>query len=324
MKEGRKKLLVTGGAGFIGSNFIRHILGKYPNYKIINLDKLTYAGNLDNLRDAEGNKNYSFVKGDICNGGLVEKLLKSCDVLINFAAATHVDRSIKDAREFIRTNVYGTHSLLEAARRSRLGLYLQISTDEVYGSLPFGYSKEVGPLLPNSPYSATKASADHLVRSYQVTYGLPAMITRSSNNFGPFQYPEKIIPLFITNLLEGKKVPLYGDGANIRDWIFVLDNCLAIDVVLHKGRAGQVYNIGAGVETVNIDLTKKILRLMNRPQERIKYVRDRLGHDRRYALNCDKLKALGWKPKHRLEDALKLTIEWYKNNEAWWRRLKKV
>lgn len=317
------RLLITGGAGFIGSNFIRHILKKYPAYKIINLDKLTYAGNLENLLDVKGNRNYTFVKGDICDKKLVEKLLPQCDYLINFAAATHVDRSIKDASDFIQTNIFGTYTLLEAARQTRLKLFLHISTDEVYGSVEKGRSKEADPLRPNSPYSASKAAADHLVRSYYVTYKLPVIITRSSNNFGPCQYPEKVIPLFITNLLEGKKVPLYGDGLNKRDWLFVWDNCSAIDTVLHKGKIGEVYNIGIGNEISNIALTKKILKGMSMPESRIQYVKDRLGHDRRYALNIAKTRALEWMPRYTFEDGLKLTIDWYKNNPAWWKKLKK-
>ena len=317
------RLLVTGGAGFIGSNFIRYVLGKYPDYKIVNLDKLTYAGNPDNLRDVEGNKNYSFVQGDICDGKLIKKLIPECDCLINFAAATHVDRSIKDASDFVKTNIYGTYCLLEAARYSKLSLFLQISTDEVFGSVLKGKSRESDPLLPNSPYSASKAAADHLARSYCITYKLPVIITRSSNNFGPYQYPEKIIPLFITNLLQEKKVPLYGDGLNVRDWLFVLDNCRAIDTVLHKGKIGEIYNIGAGNEIPNILLVKKILKLMKKTEGFIRYVTDRPGHDRRYALNCSKLKKLGWRPGFSCDSALKLTIDWYKNNQKWWKKLKK-
>lgn len=317
------KLLITGGAGFIGSNFIRHILSKYPDYKITNLDKLTYAGNRENLKDIEKNKNYAFIKGDICDTKLVAKLLSTCDSLINFAASTHVDRSIQDASDFIRSNIQGTYSLLEAARHKKLKLFLQISTDEVYGSIPKGKSRESDPLEPNSPYSASKASADHLVRSYHITYKLPAIITRSSNNFGPYQYPEKAIPLFVTNLLEGRKIPLYGDGLNCRDWIFVLDNCRAIDMVIHKGKAGEIYNIGTGKEIPNILLVKKILTLTGKPDSFIEYVADRPGHDRRYALNCAKLKSLGWKKEFNLGQGLKTTIDWYKNNQGWWKRLKK-
>ncbi|OGX24241.1 MAG: dTDP-glucose 4,6-dehydratase [Omnitrophica WOR_2 bacterium RIFCSPHIGHO2_02_FULL_45_21] len=317
------RLLITGGAGFIGSNFIRYILNRYPSYKIINLDILTYAGNLDNLKDIVNNRNYTFVKGDICDEKLMHRLVKKIDVIVNFAASTHVDRSIKDASDFIKTNIYGTFVLLSAAQKSGIKLFFQISTDETYGSILSGRSREVDPLLPNSPYAASKAAGDHLVRSYYVTYKLPIVITRSSNNFGPYQYPEKIIPLFVTNILEGRKVPLYGDGQNRRDWIFVLDNCSAIDCILHKGKVGEIYNIGAGNEITNIVMTKKILKLMKRPQEFIQYVKDRPGHDRRYALDCAKLKGLGWQPKFSFAQALKLTIDWYGNNQRWWKRLKR-
>lgn len=317
------RLLVTGGAGFIGSNFIRHILKRYPSYKIVNWDKLTYAGNPDNLRDVRDNKNYTFVRGDIRDRRLAEKLVGQCDWLVNFAAATHVDRSIQDAGDFIKSNIQGVYNLLECARKAKIKRFLQISTDEVYGSVEKGRSKENDPLFPNSPYSASKAAADHLVRAYGITYKLPVMITRSSNNFGPYQYPEKVIPLFITNLLEGRQVPLYGDGLNKRDWLFVQDNCRAIDTVLHKGKIGEIYNIGAGREIPNIVLTQKILKFTAMPQSRIQYVADRPGHDRRYALDVNKLKSLGWKQEFSFADALKLTIEWYKNNPLWWKRLKK-
>ena len=317
------RLLVTGGAGFIGSNFIRHILKKYPGYSVTNLDKLTYAGNLENLSDIEKNKRYRFVKGDIANGALVSKVLSECDCLVNFAAATHVDRSISDASDFIKANIAGTYVLLEAARKHRVRKFLHISTDEVYGSIEKGRSQETDALFPNSPYSASKASADHLARAYHVTYNVPVLITRSSNNFGPYQYPEKVIPLFITHLLEGKKVPLYGDWMNKRDWIFVVDNCRAIDTVLHKGKIGEVYNIGVGNEIPNILLTKKILASMRKPESCISHVQDRPGHDRRYALNVRKLKALGWYPEFSFEKALALTIAWYTNNQKWWKRIKK-
>lgn len=318
-------ILVTGGAGFIGSNFIRYILNKYKKYKIINLDKLTYAGNLANLEDIRHNRNYCFVKGDICNERLVRKLINQCDCLINFAAATHVDRSIEDADDFMQTNIYGTYILLEAARRqSRLRLFLQISTDEVYGSVLKGKSKENDSILPNSPYAASKAAGENIVRSYCVTYNLPVIITRSSNNFGPYQYPEKVIPLFITNLLLGKKLPLYGDGLNRRDWIFVLDNCRALDTALHKGRSGEIYNIAAGNEITNIALTRKILKLMGREENYIQYVKDRAGHDRRYCLDIAKLKSLGWAPKFSFDEAVGTTIDWYKNNQRWWKALRKL
>ncbi|MCK5305532.1 MAG: dTDP-glucose 4,6-dehydratase [Candidatus Omnitrophica bacterium] len=317
-----KKILITGGAGFIGSNFIRYVIGKYPDYKIINLDKLTYCGNLDNLKDIES-KNYTFIKGDICNAKLVEKAARGCECVINFAASTHVDRSILDAGDFIQTNIYGTNVLLEAAKKYKVARYIQISTDEVYGSTLKDSFKESSPLEPNSPYSASKAAADLLVKAYYATHKIPAIITRSSNNFGPYQYPEKLIPLFITNAYEDKKLPLYGDGKNVRDWIHVIDNCRAIDTVWHKGKVGEVYNIGAGNEETNIKITTLILKYIGKSRKLIKYVSDRLGHDRRYSLDCSKLKKLGWKPEYEFEDALAETVDWFLSNEKWWRKIKK-
>ena len=317
-----KKLLVTGGAGFIGSNFIRHILAKYRDYQVINLDKLTYCGNLENLRDIEKDKRYTFVQGDIADEKVLEALVPGCDAILNFAAETHVDRSIKDPTSFIRTNVFGTYTLLEAARKFNTKLFIQISTDEVYGSIIKGSFKEEDPLFPNSPYSAAKASGDLLARSYYVTYKMPVIITRSSNNFGPYQYPEKVIPLFITNLIEGKRVPVYGDGKNVRDWLFVIDNCEAIDTILHKGKIGEIYNIGGAHEIPNLELTATILREMKKDKSSITFVEDRLGHDRRYSLDIKKMRSLGWGPRHEFGSALKLTIDWYKNNDAWWRKLK--
>jgi len=316
------RILITGGCGFIGSNFIRYMLKKYPDYKITNLDKLTYAGNLENLKDVEKNKNYSFIKGDICDKTLVEKLSKDSDIIINFAANTHVDRSILDADDFIKTNVVGAYTLLEAAKNNNIKLFIHISTDECYGSIPKGYSKEADSLEPNSPYSASKAAADLLARSYYITYKLPVIITRSSNNFGPYQYPEKVIPLFITNLIESKKVPLYGDGLNVRDWLYVLDNCSAIDVALHKGKPGEIYNIGGGALFNNKELTMKILSVLDKKDDSIEFVKDRAGHDRRYALDCEKLKGLGWAPEYTFEQALNKTVDWYKKNAEWWKRLK--
>ncbi len=316
-----KRLLVTGGAGFIGSNFIRHIVNKYPDYKVVNLDKLTYCGNLDNLRDVEGHKNYRFVKGDITDAELVGRLVADSDIVVNFAAESHVDRSIADPGIFVHTNVFGTYTLLEAARRSGIKLFIQISTDEVYGSVEKGYSKETDGLEANSPYSASKAGADLLARSYFVTFRMPVIVTRSSNNFGPYQYPEKVIPLFITNLMAGKKVPLYADGMNMRDWLYVVDNCEAIDVVMHKGKPGEIYNIGIGSEITNIELTKKLLAISGRDQSYIEYVKDRPGHDKRYALDVSKLKSLGWRPRHEFRAALELTVQWYRDNEAWWKKL---
>jgi len=316
------KILITGGCGFIGSNFVRHIINKYPSYKIINLDKLTYAGNRGNLKDIESNKNYVFVKGDICRKEQVLNISKGCDAVVNFAAETHVDRSIENPDCFVKTNIYGTYVLLEAARRNKIKRFVQISTDEVYGSIKAGKFRETDPFRPNSPYAASKTSADLLCRAYFVTYKTPIVITRSSNNFGPYQYPEKVIPLFITNALEGKRLPVYADGKNVRDWLYVEDNCSGIDLILHKGAAGEAYNIGADAELTNIGLTKKILRVMNKPFGLIKFVQDRPGHDKRYALNCGKIKSLGWRPGKDFEGGLKETVEWYMRNEKWWRRLK--
>ena len=316
------KLLVTGGAGFIGSNFIRHLLTKYPSYSVVNLDKLTYAGNLDNLRDVESDPRYRFVRGDISDGALVREAARDVDAVVNFAADTHVDRSIMDAGEFIRTDVFGTFTLLEAVKDLRISRYVQISTDEVYGSIERGAFRESDPLNPSNPYSASKAGGDLLARAYWTTYKLPVIITRSSNNFGPYQYPEKVIPLFITNALDDRPLPLYGDGKNVRDWLYVLDNCAAIDLVLHKGRAGEVYNVGGGTEVENIVLTRQILLRLGKPESLIQPVKDRPGHDRRYALDCHKLRGLGWKPAHAFGEALAETVEWYRAHEAWWRPLK--
>ena len=316
------RLLITGGCGFIGSNFIHHMIDAHPDYKIVNLDKLTYAGNKENLKDIERHKNYRFIKGDICDDKLANRISKGCDAVINFAAETHVDRSIKDPSDFVRTNVYGTYVLLEAVRKNKIGLFVQISTDEVYGSIMTGEFKETDPLKPNSPYAASKASADLLCRSYFVTYKTPIVITRSSNNFGPYQYPEKVIPLFITNALENKKLPLYADGLNVRDWLYVEDNCMGISSVLRKGQAGEIYNIGGGMELPNIELTRLILKILGKPKSLIKFVKDRPGHDKRYALDCEKLKGLGWRPKNSFERSLEKTISWYLDNKKWWKKLK--
>ncbi len=324
--RGFRTLLITGGAGFIGSNFIHYIMDKYPDYKIINLDKLTYAGNPENLRDIEDNPNYGFVKGDIANRKIVNDIFDSnkIDAVINFAAESHVDRSIENPGVFIQTDVYGTFVLLEAARASDCSLFLQISTDEVYGSIEDGSFKEGDPLLPNSPYSASKVGAEMIVRSFYKTYQFPAVITRTTNNFGPYQYPEKLIPLFVTNLIDNIKVPLYGDGMNIRDWIHVDDNCSALDVTLHNGRVGEIYNIGAGNEKPNVWITKKIIELLGKTEEMIEPVDDRLGHDRRYSVDCSKLKdELGWTTEYDFEQALIKTVSWYRDNEDWWRPLKK-
>ncbi|HAZ09713.1 MAG TPA: dTDP-glucose 4,6-dehydratase [Candidatus Omnitrophica bacterium] len=316
------KILVTGGCGFIGSNFIRYMLKKYPAYKIVNLDKLTYCGNPDNLRDIEKDLRYAFIKGDICDKKAVESAIKSCDVVINFAAESHVDRSIEDASAFIRTNIHGVYTLLEASKKHKIKRFIQISTDETYGSIRKGSFKETSFLHPNSPYSAAKAGGDHLALAYYTTFKLPVIVTRSSNNFGPYQYPEKVVPLFITNLLENKKVPLYGDGLNVRDWLYVIDNCSAIDLVLHKGKIGEIYNIGGSFEIPNIELTKIILKLIGKTDKMISHVPDRLGHDRRYSLDSAKIKKLGWQPSKNFNTAIKETINWYKANTTWWQKLK--
>lgn len=316
------KILVTGGAGFIGSNFVRMMLQKYKDIELINIDKLTYAGNLENLKDVEKNKNYKFIMGDICDSKLVNNITMGIDIIFNFAAESHVDRSINDPFVFTKSNVLGTHTLLEAVRKNNVKKFIQISTDEVYGSIKKGSFKEADNLNPSSPYSSSKASADLLCLSYVTTFDMPIIITRSTNNFGPYQYPEKIIPLFITNLMEGKKVPLYGDGLNVRDWIYVVDNCEAIWFVAEKGEIGEIYNIGGGNELPNIEITKLILKEMSKDKSWIEYVKDRLGHDRRYSLDCTKIHKLGWKPKFDFENAIKETIEWYKNNIDWWKKLK--
>ncbi|MBU1007453.1 MAG: dTDP-glucose 4,6-dehydratase [Candidatus Omnitrophica bacterium] len=315
------RLLITGGCGFIGSNFIRYMLEKHPSYKIINLDKLTYCGRRENLKDIEKNRRYKFIKGDICDQKLVDRLMKGCDAVLNLAAESHVDRSINNAFDFIRTNVHGTQVLLDAAKKNKLKRFLQISTDETYGSVQKGSFKETSLLHPNSPYAASKAAGDHLALAYYTTFKVPAIVTRSSNNFGPYQFPEKVIPLFITNLLENKKIPLYGDGMNVRDWLYVMDNCGAIDVVLHKGRPGEIYNIGGGYELPNIKLTRAILKLLGKTYSMIKYVPDRLGHDRRYSLDSAKIKRLGWKPKKDFDTAIEETIAWYVDNRKWWKDL---
>ncbi|MEI6634742.1 MAG: dTDP-glucose 4,6-dehydratase [Chlamydiota bacterium] len=317
------KLLVTGGAGFIGSNFIRLCMKRHPAWELVNLDKLTYAGNLDNLREIDSDPRYRFVRGDIADAGLVGRLAgEGLDAIVNFAAETHVDRSIGNADDFIRTDVYGTFVLLEAARLHKVGKFIQISTDEVYGSIERGSFVETDTLMPRNPYSASKAGADRLAYSYWATYRLPVVITRASNNFGPFQYPEKVIPLFVTNALKDIPLPLYGDGMNVRDWLFVEDHCAAVEFLLEKGVDGEVYNIGGGNELPNAELTRFILDYLKKPATLIKRVKDRQGHDRRYSLNCDKLKALGWKPRTDFEQAMRETIDWYVQNERWWSRLK--
>jgi dTDP-glucose 4,6-dehydratase len=319
-----KTYLVTGGCGFIGSNFIHHILSVEDDANIVNLDKLTYAGNLKNHAHLESNPYYHFVKGDICNQELVEHLFEKFnpDYLINFAAETHVDRSIGKPDDFIKTDIIGTFSLLEAARKNALKCFIQISTDEVYGSISEGSSLETDPLMPRNPYSASKAGADRLAYSYFTTYDIPVIITRASNNFGKYQYPEKLIPLFVTNAIDDLPLPLYGDGKNIRDWLYVEDHCNAIYFLLNNGKKGEVYNIGGGNEMQNIEITNLILRSLNKPDKLLRYVKDRQGHDRRYSLNCEKIAQLGWVPIEDFKPALTKTIEWYLSNENWWRIIK--
>jgi len=319
------KLLVTGGAGFIGSNFILHMMNTHPDIEIINLDILTYAGNLNNLKSVERDPGYTLVKGDICSPDIVNSILDTheIDAIIHFAAESHVDRSITDASEFVRTNVLGTFNLLECARHHPVRKFIHISTDEVYGSTMKGSFTENDILSPSSPYSASKAGSDLLALSYVKTYNLPVIITRCTNNFGPYQYPEKLIPLFVTNLIEGKKVPVYGTGKNIRDWIHVRDHCRAVEFVLNKGNIGEIYNIGGGNEKTNIEITKKILTLLKKDDSMIEYVTDRPGHDFRYSLDCSKLSKMGWRPRYSFEGGLKDTVDWYSTNEWWWKPLKK-
>jgi dTDP-glucose 4,6-dehydratase len=316
------RLVVTGGAGFIGSNFVRFMLRRYDDLDVVNLDKLTYAGNLDNLRDVEDDARYTFVKGDICDAAVVRAALQGADAVVNFAAETHVDRSISGPQDFISTDVLGTHTLLEAVRELAIARYVQISTDEVYGSTETGSFTEESDLAPSSPYSASKAGADLLVLAYHRTYEAPVLITRSSNNYGPWQYPEKIIPLFITNAIDDQALPVYGDGLNVRDWLYVDDNCAGIDAVLRKGALGEVYNIGGGNEVRNLALTRQILELLGKSPELIRFVADRPGHDRRYSIDCGKLQALGWRPATPFETGLERTVSWYRDNPPWWRKIK--
>lgn len=325
-------ILVTGGCGFIGSNFVRYMHEKYTGVTIVNLDKLTYAGNPENIKDIKGSDRYVFVQGDICDVALVEKLFSQhgFDTVVHFAAESHVDRSITGPGEFVRTNVLGTQVLLEAARNAWESTFdtkrfVHISTDEVYGSLgPEGYFTEQTPLAPNSPYSASKAGSDMLVHSYYHTFGFPGVITRCSNNYGPYQFPEKLIPLMIANALDGRKLPVYGDGKNIRDWLFVEDHCRAIDVVRNEGRIGETYNIGGNNEWRNIDIVKLVLSILDKPESLISFVTDRLGHDRRYAIDATKTgKEMGWAPRVKFEDGIKQTVQWYLDNEEWWRKLQK-
>ncbi|MCI1921422.1 MAG: dTDP-glucose 4,6-dehydratase [Liquorilactobacillus nagelii] len=319
-------LLVTGGAGFIGSNFVHYMLDKYADLQIVDLDLLTYAGNIHNLDDLKDNPRHTFVQGNIVNRELVAYLIKQyqIDAIINFAAESHVDRSILHPEVFVETNVQGTLALLDTAKKLKVGKYLQVSTDEVYGTLgQEGYFKETTSLAPNSPYSASKASADLLVRAYFETYGMNVNITRCSNNYGPYQFPEKLIPLMTSNGMDGKKLPIYGDGKNIRDWLHVSDHCKAIDLVLHQGQPGEVYNVGGHNEHTNNEIVHLIIDQLGLSENEIEYVKDRLGHDRRYAIDPTKIETeLGWKPEYTFERGIKETVDWYRNNEAWWRPLK--
>ena len=321
-----KRLLVTGGAGFIGSNFVRYMLEKYPDYAITVLDKLTYAGNLANLADIDTQYSpadrYRFVKGDISDQEAVKDAMSGCEYVLNFAAESHVDRSIEEPGQFILTDVYGTYILLEQARQQGVERFLQVSTDEIYGHVPNGSSIETDKTEPRSPYSASKAGGELIAHAYFVTYGLPVIITRGSNNYGPYQYPEKLIPLFITNAIEDKPLPVYGDGQQIRDWIYVLDHCSGIDTALHKGQPGESYNVGGGNERTNMDITNMVLQLLEKPSDLITYVKDRPGHDRRYSLDTTKLRALGWEPTRSLEVGMRETVGWYLGHLDWWQPLK--
>ena len=317
------EVLVTGGAGFIGSNFVRYALAQHADWRVTTLDKLTYAGRRENLHDVIDDPRHEFVHGDICDAAVAGPLVERASVVVHFAAETHVDRSIMAAGDFIRTDIEGTFVLLEAARRAKgLQRFIQISTDEVYGSVPEGESRETDELKPRNPYSASKAGADRLAYGYFATYGLPVIVTRASNNYGPYQFPEKVIPLFVTNAIDNIPVPLYGDGGNVRDWLHVLDHCRAIDLIIERGINGEVYNVGGGNEVRNVDLTHKILNLLDKPVSLIKPVPDRQGHDRRYALDTAKLRAVGWEPQESFEKGLLDTVQWYRANEWWWRPIK--
>lgn len=318
-------VLVTGGAGFIGSNFVRYAIEAHPDWHVTTLDKLTYAGRRENLRDVMDNARHTFVHGDICDPAVAGPLVEASNIVVHFAAETHVDRSIMGAADFIRTDVEGSFVLLEAARRAKaLTRFVQISTDEVYGSVPQGHSRETDELKPRNPYSASKAGADRLAYSYWATYDVPVIVTRASNNYGPFQFPEKIIPLFVTNLIDDLQVPLYGDGGNVRDWLHVLDHCRALDFLIERGENGEVYNVGGGNEVKNLDLTHQLLSLVGKPSSLIKPVQDRQGHDRRYALDTGKLRALGWAPQVTFDGGLSDTVAWYRENEWWWRPIKEA
>jgi dTDP-glucose 4,6-dehydratase len=317
------KVLVTGGAGFIGSNYVRHALSAHPDWRVTTLDKLTYAGRLENLKDVFDHPRHTFVQGDILDASVSGPLVGESEVVVHFAAETHVDRAILSAGEFITTDVYGTFVLLEAARTApKLQRFVQISTDEVYGSVVTGASRETDELKPRNPYSASKAGADRLAYSFWATYGVPVVVVRASNNYGPYQFPEKVIPLFITNALDQRPLPLYGDGLYVRDWLHVSDHCRGIDTIIEKGAVGEVYNIGGGNEVRNIDLTRRILALTARPESLVTPVADRPGHDRRYALDTSKARGLGWRPEIPFDDGLLETVDWYRHNEWWWRPIK--
>ncbi len=316
-------VLITGGAGFIGSNFVRYAIGAHPDWHVTTLDKLTYAGRLENLKEVEGHPRHRFVRGDIADAAVAAPLVQDSEIVVHFAAETHVDRSIMDAGEFITTDVYGTFVLLQAARSApRLQRFIQISTDEVYGSVPEGASRETDELRPRNPYAASKAGADRLAYSFWATHGVPVVITRASNNYGPNQFPEKVIPLFITNAVDDIPVPLYGDGLNVRDWLHVRDHCRALDLLIEQGQPGEVYNVGGGNEVRNVDLTHQILALLDRPASLVQHVPDRVGHDRRYALDTAKLRGLGWTPATPFDEGLRETVAWYRENEWWWRPIK--
>jgi len=319
-----RNLLITGGAGFIGSNFVRMMMAKYPDYRFVVFDKLNYRGNLQNLRDVAADPRYAFVRGDICDADAVARAIRDyqIDTIVNFAAETHVDRSIMDADAFVRTDVYGVYVLLEATRKFGLERFLHVSTDEVYGEVLEGASREDDPLQPRSPYAASKASGDLLARAYHITYGLPVIITRGGNNIGPYQYPENVVPLFITNAIDDQPLPLYGDGLQERPYQYVLDHCEGIDIALHRGEPGGIYNIGPDEQVQNIVMARKLLDLLGKPHSLIVHVLDRPGHDRRYALDCSRIKALGWQPQHTFDQALEKTVRWYVENEWWWRPIK--
>ncbi|HXH06145.1 MAG TPA: dTDP-glucose 4,6-dehydratase [Vicinamibacterales bacterium] len=317
------RVLVTGGAGFIGSNFVRHTLAAHPDWSITTLDKLTYAGRLENLADVLDHPRHTFIRGDIVDETTAAPLVAEADVVVHFAAETHVDRSILEAGQFITTDVYGTFVLLQAARSApRLRRFVQISTDEVYGSVGQGASRETDELRPRNPYAASKAAADRLAYSYWATFGVPVVIVRASNNYGPYQFPEKLIPLFITNAIDHQPLPLYGDGLYVRDWLHVSDHCRAIDLVIERGATGEVYNVGGGNEISNLELTRRILALLDRPASLIRHVADRPGHDRRYALDTTKIRTLGWQPAIGFDEGLAATVDWYRRHEAWWRSIK--